>query len=151
MQIRVTSVAAEDVAETARDVAGWLERSLIPIFADKTFGEVQQFIIVLVLADTEAAENEKYCDEHNDRGSYQNPFTGKTTNYISLALPFDPASVLEMNFENFRCAVCDALLSKIESLVDTFPENLDFPQFLTDLRIALEILKRANYEDRSKR
>jgi hypothetical protein len=144
MQVRITSVAAEEVASALRSITTVLEKSLSPYFLARDYGgQVEILVIVLVAVDPDPVENQKYCAEHNEFASFEHPYAKTRTKYVSFALPFNPSEIATMNERELRIAVSDALMTRLEQPDLRFPKEFDYPRLSLDLSIAMQIFKRA--------
>lgn len=145
MHIRITCVTDEKAGILINDTLIELQDSLNLYFIGQKYGAHEQFLIVVVAVDSDASENEKFLKRYNKVGSYKNLVTSEMTKYIGFGIPFDPLAIERMGGNQFRIAFCDALLLKLENPEIKVPKTFEYDRFAADLKIRLEIFKRAAY------
>jgi hypothetical protein len=144
MHVKISSIAAENVAALFRQVTSALEDALSPAFLEKFYGgDVEQFSVFAVAVDSDKAINARFCLGYDKAGRYRHPLTRLTICYISFALPFNPESVVAMTYEKVYRQLCISLLARLAEPSIKMPKGFDFDSFAADLRIALEIQLRA--------
>ena len=144
MQIRITSVVCEEALEICRRTSVSVEDALKPLFVERSYGaSIDQFVVVIVAADSDETENAKYCSAHDRVGSYRHLITLARVKFIGFALPYDPVTVVSMTLTEFRAKFCSDLLKRLESPSLKIPKAFDYARFASDLQMPLEILKRA--------
>jgi hypothetical protein len=141
MQLRVTSVTGEDVAALFRDATVDLETALARHFAGRDYGGgIDQFVVVAVSVDSDAAENERFCGPYNKVGSYKSLVTGERVRYISFACALDPAAAIRMSEGQVAAAICKSLSNHLDNPPVRVPKQFDHVAFAGALRVAIEAL-----------
>lgn len=138
MKIRFTSVSSSEAAEICRNVAVALEDELMPIFAERTFGDgIDQFVVVMIVVDPDPKENAKFERKYHSVGRYKDMRTGDKVRFISIALPFNPDDVVAMTESELRSSLVTALLQRLQSLDLKIPKQFDYPAFVEQLEQSL--------------
>lgn len=136
MKLRVSSVTDKSVGGLVNEVSIWLEDELRPKVENSDYG-IEQFSIFFISVDSDILENDKFCQMHNRFGKYKNILDGRMTEYVSIAVPADPAVLVAMSPIEIRQVLVDKLIEQLARPVRRFPKKFENVRLLSDLRIAL--------------
>ena len=67
MHIKITSVATEEIGPVLGRVAVAMEDALNPLFEQKSYGDIDQFMAVVVAVDSDVVENSRFVAATTDR------------------------------------------------------------------------------------
>lgn len=139
MNIRFTSVAAEEVGPVLGRITIAIQEALQPIFAEDSFGPIDLFMCVVVAVDTLPEGNEIFVRAHDKVGSFTNPFTGERQRYLSVALPFDPAKVGLMSDQEIFHSIYVALVARMQEPKLRIPKSFEYLSFSKKLLAAVAL------------
>lgn len=138
MKIRFTSVCSPEAGALFNPVTVALEDKLIPVFADRMFGDgIDQFVVVVIAVDADRDENAKFERKHHSVGRYKDVRTGDKVRFISIALPFNPDDVVAMTESELRSSLVAALLQRLKTPDLKIPKPFDYPAFVEQLEQSL--------------
>ena len=143
MYIRITCVTDEKAGQIINEILVAMQEAFNIFFPDRNYGDLEQFTVVVVAVDSDTAENDKFLKGFNKIGSFKNPFTQNKVKYIGFGIPFDPMAIEKMVDDQFKIALCDALLNRLDNPALKIPKNFDYNRFACDMKDRLEIFKRA--------
>lgn len=139
VKIRFTSICSSEVALLCRNVTVALEDKLIPLFADRTFGEgIDQFVVVVIAVDADQEENAKFERKYNSVGRYKDIRTGENVRFMSIALPFNPDEVVAMTQSDLCSSLVAALLRRLKTPNLKIPKRFDYRTFVECIMESLE-------------
>jgi hypothetical protein len=139
MHIKITSVAAEDIGPVLGRIAVAMEDALNPLFEQKSYGDIDQFMAVVVAVDSDIAENSRFVAAYNKIASFKHPVSLLRFKSISLSLPFDPVYIKSLTESQIRHRLCMVLCEKLGDPGLKISKKFDYKGFVADLRIALAI------------
>lgn len=146
MHIVLTSDSWEDTNAILMKILMPLANALNSFFADQFYGKPERFMVVVVAVDSDAEINGKIAKKYNKVGNERHPVSNERVRYISVALPFDPVTILARTLIENKIAICEAIIQKVGNPEVRIPKEFDYLRFSSDLNDRLEILKRANLE-----
>jgi hypothetical protein len=145
MIVRATSINWQGANSAIRNVAVSLEKTLQPLFKEMDYGgNIDQFTIVAVIFSDDDKENENACVAHDEIGSYKNWQNHDTVRYVSFAVPLSPGRVELMNEKQYRAALCQKLIERLNVSKLIFPISFNYKKFSSDMNDALRILLAAD-------
>ncbi|MQA37924.1 hypothetical protein [Rugamonas aquatica] len=141
MKIKISSVASEETIIPLNRFYTKLEDSLNNYFSKNPSELVFMFVIVSVYDDKD--ENYKSCKGHNKSGKVTDPFSKEKFEYFSIAVPYEPRKVLALTEAELREDLCGEMICSLSNTSVKTPKGFDFDHFVSEVRLALEIYKRA--------
>lgn len=139
MKLRITSITASEVGELINSVSTALEDQLCPVIELRDYGgDIQQFIVFFISVDSDFLENERYCIANNRASQFKDRLTGKMVRYVGLAVPVNPAVVLDTPKEALKKNLQNLLLEELAAPPYAMPKKFNRQALLDDLRVALQ-------------
>lgn len=146
MHIVLTSDSWEDTNTILMAILMPLANALNSFFVDEFYGKPERFMAVVVAVDSDAEINGKIAKKYNRIGNDRHPISNERVQYISVALPFDPNTILARTLIENKIAICESIIQKVGNPEVKIPKEFDYLRFSSDLNERLEILKRARLE-----
>lgn len=143
MHIKITSVAKEEVGPVLGRVAVAMEDALNPLFERKSYGDIDQFMAVVVAVDSDVLENSRFAAAYSKIGSFKQPLTLARIKSISFSLPLDSVYLESLTESQIRQLICVALSVRLDNSGLKISTKFDYEEFAADLRMALEIYSTA--------
>lgn len=138
IKLRITSIAASEVGQLISNVTTVLEDRLRPHIEAQDYGaDIEQFAVFFVSVDSDALENERYCVVNNRSSRYKHLLTGKMVKFVGIAVPVDPALVLQTSPEALHKILQDLLLEEMATPAYALPQKFDRQRLEADFRTAL--------------
>ncbi len=147
MNIGVTNVVSESVAEILGSMSVAFEDAIKPHFLGDDFGAgVNEFIVAIIAVDSDIEVNNRFCEKNEKVGSYKHWLSQKVVKFICISLPMDPDKIEKMTEAEVRRAFCEALIEKLKHPVVKIPKKFDYARFVEKMDTALQIYARATFE-----
>jgi hypothetical protein len=138
MKLRITSITASEVGDLINGVTAALEDRLRPRIEPVDYGgNIQQFAVFFVSVDSDPLENERYCLANNRASRYKDLLTGQMVQFVGMAIPVDPDTVLGSPQAELPKLMEGLLLAELESPAYAMPKKFDRQRLLADLKAAL--------------
>ncbi|WP_426117470.1 hypothetical protein [Massilia sp. PWRC2] len=139
MHIKITSIATEEVGSVLGRVSVAMEDALNPLFERESYGDIEQFMLVIVAVDSDVAENSRFVAAHNKIRNFRHPATLARFKSMSFSLSFDPVYIESKSESQIRRLVSTGLLAKLDNPGLKIPVKFDYIRFVADLRLAIRI------------
>ena len=120
------------------EVTTKLEDRLCPLFEQRDYGGgIQQLAVFFVSVDSDPIANERYCIANNRASRYKDLLTGEMVRFVGIAVPVDPALVLESAREALPKLLEGLLLEELDDPAYALPKKFDGKRLFADMKSAL--------------